>query len=331
MEIVRKYKKFLFLLGLLGWFTASTCAQVNVTAEVDSLNMIIGDRFQLHLSATYPKGAALESIDLSDLQSVENVDIEQETPWDTVNAGATMRLEKDLTLQVWDSGYYWIPEIPFVVEENGASNVHKTNRIPITVAAVVLQDSTDLADIKDIIREEANWRDYILYLVPFLLVALIGGLIYWWKRRKKMADAPPPPVIKLPAHEIAFSAFTQLKEEKLWQQGNIKAYQSRLTYIIREYLENRYEIPALESTTDEILRSLQRVDFDTSWKNKLQNILQVADLVKFAKAKPPADFHDKVLLEAEAFVEATKRQPVLEVTNEVTAGGSQQQIRDKSD
>ena len=84
-----------------------------------------------------------------------------------------------------------------------------------------------------------------------------------------------------------------------------------MTYIIREYLENRYEIPALESTTDEILRSLKDVDFDESWKHKLQNILQVADLVKFAKAKPPADFHNKVLQEAEDFVIATKVKPII--------------------
>ena len=107
----------------------------------------------------------------------------------------------------------------------------------------------------------------------------------------------------------------KLKAEKLWQQGQVKTYQSRLTHIIREYLENRYNIPALESTTDEILHYLKKVDFDNQWKDKLQNILQIADLVKFAKAKPPVDFHDQVLKEAEDFVIATKVQPVLEDIN----------------
>ena len=78
-------------------------------------------------------------------------------------------LKKDLTLQVWDSGYYWIPEIPFVIKQNGASSVYRTNRIPINVASVILQDSIQLADIKDILREQANWEDYLFLIIAFLI------------------------------------------------------------------------------------------------------------------------------------------------------------------
>ena len=306
------------VLFLLSFVAFSTKAQVSVSAKVDSTNIEIGDRFQLHLVATYPQNAALESIDLTELKSVENVDIEAESPWDTTTVGQEILLKKDLTMQVWDSGYYWIPEIPFIIANNGATNEYKTNRIPINVAAVILQDSVQLADIKDIIREKANWRDYMPFVLPFLLIGLAIGLFYWWKRKQALEAAPPPPEIKLPAHEIALNALTKLKGEKLWQQGEIKTYQSRLTYTIREYLENRYNVPALESTTDEILRSLKKVDFDSSWKEKLQNILQVADLVKFAKAKPPADFHDRVLQEAEDFVIATKVKPIVIEDTEAT-------------
>ncbi len=297
---------FLLLLGI-----TVQAQRVSVSANVDSTNMVIGDKFQLHLVTTYPQNAALESIDLSALKEVENLDIEAETKWDTAKVGQEILLKKDLTLQVWDSGYYWIPEIPFVLKQNGQSNVYKTNRIPINVASVILQDSIQLADIKDIIREQANWEDYLFLIVAFLMICFAGLAYYLWQRREAQKAAPPIPEIKLPAHEIALTALNTLRGEKLWQQGDIKTYQSRLTYTIREYLENRYEIPALESTTDEILRSLKKVDFDSSWKDKLQNILQVADLVKFAKAEPPADFHDRVWQEAEDFVVATKVKPII--------------------
>ena len=298
----------IFLLFLSFYANAQ---RVSVSAQVDSTNMVIGDKFQLHLVATYPQNANLQSIDLTALKEIENLDIETETDWDSTAIGREILLKKDLTLQVWDSGYYWIPEIPFVLAENGASNIYKTNRIPITVAAVILQDSVQLADIKDILKEDANWEDYLFLIVAFGLICFAVLGYYLWKRKQDLKTAPPPPEIKLPAHEIALTALTQLRGEKLWQEGNIKTYQSRLTYIIREYLENRYEIPALESTTDEILRSLKNVDFDSSWKNKLQYILQIADLVKFAKAKPPSDFHEKVLQEAEDFVIATKVNPII--------------------
>lgn len=307
----------LLLLLMLG--ITAQAQQISVSANVDSTNMVIGDKFKLHLTTSYPQNAILESIDLSALGEIENLDIEAETNWDSISVGQEILLKKDLILQVWDSGYYWIPEIPFVIKQNGVSNIYKTNRIPINVASVILQDSIQLADIKDIIREKANWEDYLFLIVAFLMICLAVLTYYLWQKRQAQKTASPIPEIKLPAHEIALNALNSLKGEKLWQQGEIKKYQSRLTYIIREYLENRYQIPALESTTDEILRSLKKVDFDSSWKDKLQNILQVADLVKFAKAKPPADFHDRVWQEAEDFVIATKVKPIIIAEEKETA------------
>ncbi|MEM1119217.1 MAG: hypothetical protein AAGJ18_02135 [Bacteroidota bacterium] len=318
------YITFIFLLFASSYAKAQNAS---VSAQVDSTSMQIGDKFQLHLTAKVPQSARLESIDLSELEAVENVEIGAETDWDSMMAGQEIILKKDLTLQVWDSGYYWIPEIPFVLAQNGASIVYKTNRIPISVGSVILQDSIQLADIKDIIREKATWEDYLFLIVAFAMICLAVLGYYLCKKRQAAKTAPPAPEVKLPAHEIALTALTKLKGEKLWQQGDVKTYQSRLTYIIREYLENRYDIRALESTTDEILRSLKAVDFDGSWKDKLQNILQVADLVKFAKAKPPADFHDRVLKEAEDFVIATKVKPVI-VEEPVT---SNQVHRDSSE
>jgi len=210
--------------------------RVAVSANVDSTNMVIGDKFQLHLVTTYPQNVALESIDLSALKEIENLDIEGETNWDTASIGQEILLKKDLTLQVWDSGYYWIPEIPFVLKQNGTSTVYKTNRIPINVASVILQDSVQLADIKDIIREQANWEDYLFLIIAFLMIVLAVLAYYLWQRRQAQKTAPPVPEIKLPAHEIALTSLNVLKGEKLWQQGAIKKYQSRLTYIIREYL-----------------------------------------------------------------------------------------------
>ena len=198
---------FLLLLGI-----EVNAQNVAVAANVDSTNMIIGDKFQLHLSANYPRSAKLESIDVSALKEVEHLDIDAETPWDTTINGGEIILQKDLTLQVWDSGYYWIPEIPFVLNQNGTSTIYKTNRIPITVASVILQDSIQLADIKDIIREKANWWDYLPFIIGFSLICLAVGAYYLWKKRQVEKMAAPPEEIKLPAHEIALTALDKLKK-----------------------------------------------------------------------------------------------------------------------
>jgi len=312
-------KKTFLLYTLLFSFAVATTAQISVSAEVDSTTMLIGDHLKLHLFVNHSPDITLQQVDLSAIKDEEQMEVIQEGAWDTLQQGTEWVLRKDLTFTIFDSGYYWIPEIPISYLQNGVANTATTMRIPINVGTVQLADTLQLAPIKDIIREKRNWEDYISYLVVFGLFVLAVEGYYLYKKRQAKKEAPPPPVVIRPAHEIALDALGKLKEEKLWQQGQVKEYQSRLTYIIREYLENRYEVPALESTTDEIQRSLKQVDFDSSWKDKLSNILQVADLVKFAKAKPPADFHDQVWKEAEDFVLATKKKPVI-LEKEVMGG-----------
>ena len=300
---------------ILSFVLSTAQAQVEVAAAVDSTNMLIGDQLKLHITASVPTSASIQKFDLTPFKAEEEMEVVQESAWDTVQQNGMLHLQKELTFTIFDTGYYWIPGLPLTYLQNGVSNIAKTQRIPINVNTVQLvADSTqiELAPIKDIIREKANWRDYLPFILMVLSLAAVVGIFYFINKRKNQQTAPPPPEVIIPAHEIALTALTQLKSEELWQKGDIKTYQTRLTHIIREYLENRYEVPALESTTDEIQRSLKKVDFDTSWKEKLSNILQVADLVKFAKAEPPADFHERVLEEAESFVRATKKVPVIE-------------------
>lgn len=304
-------KKAFLLYYLLFCCIGTTTAQIAVSAEVDSTNMLIGDQLQLHLFANYSPDIAIQKVELNVFEKEEQIEVVKEEPWDTLQQGNEWVLRKDLTFTIFDTGYYWIPEIPINYLQNGVAKTAITKQIPMRVGTVALADSLQLAPIKDIIREEANWRDYLPYLAGIGLLALAIGGYFFYQKRKAQKTAPPPPAIIRPAHELALEALRKLKEEKLWQQGKVKEYQSRLTYIIREYLENRYDIPALESTTEEIQRSLKQVDFDSSWKDKLSNILQVADLVKFAKAEPPIDFHDRVWQEAEDFVIATKKKPIV--------------------
>ncbi len=108
---------------------------------------------------------------------------------------------------------------------------------------------------------------------------------------------------------------TELKKSKLWQQGEVKAYQSQLTFIVREYLDGRYNIQALESTTHEILTQLNPIHLSEDWKSKLKEMLELADLVKFAKAEPPIEAHDRLMNYAEDFV-MTTQQKILEESPE---------------
>jgi hypothetical protein len=98
----------------------------------------------------------------------------------------------------------------------------------------------------------------------------------------------------------------------LWQKGETKKYYTRLTEILRQYLENRYGILSLELTTSETLEALVKTGFkkDESYKT-LKNVLTGADLVKFAKYKPLGGENEQNLDNAYIFVNMTKASEVV--------------------
>jgi len=126
---------------------------------------------------------------------------------------------------------------------------------------------------------------------------------------EKVFVAPPK------AHEVALEKIQLLRDKELWQQGKIKEYQSELTYIVREYLEERFEIQALESTTVEIVQELKQKDITEDHKAELTDMFRMADMVKFAKATPPVDVQSTLLNKAIQFVEKTKQEVIVEPEN----------------
>src|SRR5690606_8174161 len=101
-----------------------------------------------------------------------------------------------------------------------------------------------------------------------------------WKLPETIKPTAPP----RPPHELALEQLALLSAQKLWQNGKTKAYYSELTNILREYIEARFGVTAMEQTTEEIIMAMKRLpDFDTEKINAIRRVLFLADLVKFAK------------------------------------------------
>lgn len=138
----------------------------------------------------------------------------------------------------------------------------------------------------------------------FLAVIIFLLMIYL---RKKTGLLSALPEVKLPPFEIALAKLENIKNEKLWQQNRHKEYHSELTDVLREYIELNFLVPAMEMTSDEILgqlNSLRKEDKESY--NALQQILQLADLVKFAKWNAGTEEHELSLTNAFYFVNQTK-------------------------
>jgi hypothetical protein len=151
-------------------------------------------------------------------------------------------------------------------------------------------------------------------LLPWILLAVIAAAAAWFlvKLFRKITEKRSDKEIIInpdPAHVIAFRDLEKLRDKKLWQKGEIKQYYTRLTEIIRQYLENRFVIYSLELTTSETLDALVRTGFkkDGSYA-KLKSILTGADLVKFAKYKPEPSENELHFEDSWEFVFVTKKQ-----------------------
>ena len=108
-----------------------------------------------------------------------------------------------------------------------------------------------------------------------------------------------------PPHITAIAALIALKHKKLWQQGKVKEYHSVISDILRDYIEGRYTIGAPEMTTPEIINSLKGI-LTAKELSKVEDMLSLSDLVKFAKWTPESEQNEEVLDNAYNFIEQTK-------------------------
>lgn len=295
--LIQKVRSFwahgIVLLALLAFCPQDLHAQVSFECRVDSNKMLIGDQRSLYLQLS-PASTSPGPIDFSAWES-EGVEILDNQQWNQTTNG----FEQQLTFAVFDTGYVVLPSLILQI----AGDSIYSNDLALEVQGIML-DSTGLAPIKPILKEPVRLSDFLLYIIVFLVGLLIIGLVFL---RKKYTAVPEEIVeVPLPPHQIALMSLEKLKGKKLWQQGKIKEYQSELTHIIREYLENRFKIKALESTTGEIISELGKKDQVRDWLEQLSQILNMADLIKFAKAKPELGVHDQFMQMAESFIIRTK-------------------------
>lgn len=224
---------------------------------------------------------------------------------------------KQVKISIYDYGIWVLPS-PKIKNKSGKKYpVLEPARIWVLPANMAMsQDSIQLMPIKDIIEEGETWEDYLIwiYILGFILLAPLLIKLFWG--RKKEEEKIIEEIVIIPAHIKALSALESLKNKELWQTGNIKTYQTELTDIVRRYLGDRFDVNALEMTTDEISRALLNKDFDTQHSSTLKRILTIADLVKFAKATPPVEINAQFMDEAVAFVESTKKIEVQEFKKE---------------
>lgn len=321
MTLKRFYISFtLALLAVVAPF-ASLAANPVVKASLDSVNLLMGKMTTLHLKVSQPKDAKgrfpmFDNIQNSGFVTLCGDSIELRAPAriDTTRSGNFVDLTFEVPLQAFDSGYYQLPEIPYII----GKDTILSNSLALKVYPVVVKDNEPIYDYANAADPEASSIfDYIpdviyYYWWAFLLgFALLALAIYLFLRYRRDGYIIPPKPEPAP-DVVAFAALRELKEKNLWQQGLEKDYYTELTEILRVYLFKRFGINAMEMTSRQILTSLSARDDLKDKRNYFRQILNMADFVKFAKVRPLPDDNVEAFDNAYKFVEETKPQPLPE-------------------
>jgi LPXTG-motif cell wall-anchored protein len=305
------FKSSCFLMLCLGGLTFSSKAQnIRVEAKLDQSKIALGDQTILRLMAHLPVNGQVDFPVLADTISSKIQIVEMgktDTLTDQNNPGVKT-ISRQYTITSFDPGLHGIPAYTFGSKNGNLS----TAALPLEVTEVKVDTTKAIFDIKEPLAVKYSFMDWLrdnAKVVAFsaLGILLLAALIWYLikKRKNKPAKvAPPKPVI--PLHTIALDKLNALKTQKLWEQGQVKQYHSELTDIIREYLEKRYNINALEQTSEEIFSGLKHMNISEQNTNKLRQMLLLADLVKFAKATPLNSDNEQSMENAISFVTNTK-------------------------
>ncbi len=301
---------------VLAIFTTITSAQeIKTRAQLDSAIILIGGQVNLNVEIEFPDEIMIRFLEVGDSLGNHVEIIERSKPDTIILEENRKRILQNFIVTSFDTGQHEIPPFQFEFSYKDISDTIKTN--PEVLYAYTLPQLDSLfaeiggpIDIKPLYDAPVTFKEVAPWIMGILLgAALIFLILYAIKRRRNnqpIFSFPQKP--KEPAHVIALRELNRIKEEKIWQQGKTKEYYSEVTDTLREYIEDRFDINAMEQTSDETIAvfNARRNLLPSEIFENLKHMLSNADLVKFAKYEPLPDENNLLLVDAYFFVNQTK-------------------------
>ena len=331
----------IYVSALLAGGLAVAQSTPTITSHISADTVMIGDRVTLTIEVdadvmqhiVFPTFDFTQNLPEGAEQQEPSIEIINDFAPDTVSKeGRRVRLRKRYEMAVYDEGIYKLGRAQALYLDKNIVDTLFAEREEELVVKTFQIDSTmtTVRDLKPQMTLKLRFAEFGGYLgISFAVALLLAGVIYLLarylhKRGKHLSDLfkPAPPI---PAHIVAIEALEKLRNEKLWQNNKHKEYYSGLSDILRTYLAGRFEVGAMEMTTDEIADALREVDIEHKSKMDLLSVLRDADLVKFAKATPEANDNELAYDKAFYFVENTKPVEVVEEEDEPTKNEKEEQ------
>lgn len=304
-------------------FAASAQRGVEIVgARFEPDSVLLGDHFDLVLEVAAPEGYGVGFPTITAEFAEGKIELIEELALDTTRlAEGSVQLRKRWRMTSFEPAMYSIDSLGVLYTDGRRVDTlfaSEPLRLEVQMMPVDTAQKT-IYDIKQPLPMPVKVAEFAGYTgVGLLIAALVAGtilLIVRAVRRKSGAESTKPK--ELP-HVVAIRHLEMLHNQKLWQNGKVKEYYSRLTEILREYLAGRYGVGAMEMTTDEIVTAMKSLNLSAKHIAQLGTLLTESDLVKFAKYLPSEEYHEEAYNTVYYFVEESK-----EIAEEIVAPEAQ--------
>lgn len=304
-------KRFILLISLIT-STLLMSAQVSVEAEIDSIQIFVGQQTHLKLTTTVQPSAKVEFPQFQPTQMITpGVEVlackeEKKDAGDGFEARSMV-----YTLTSFDDTLYYLP--PMTVKVDGKQYKSKSLALKVLTIDVDTTKVDQFFGPKDVQDNPFLWSEWSLpfWLSVLMLVLLVLCYYLYLRLRDNKPIITHIRIVKrLLPHQKAMQEIEQIKADKMVASENSKEYYTKLTDTLRKYIEERYGFNAMEMTSSEIIDKLMSHD-DPQMMDELRQLFQTADLVKFAKYSTLINENDANLVSAVDFINKTKiEQPV---------------------
>ena len=280
-----------------------------VSASIDSTMLMIGDQTAMHLSVTQEANERVEMPVFGETLQ-DGIEIVDRSAVDTTSLpDGRLPLSQELTLTSFKDSLFAVAPIAVV----SGGDTFRTEPMALNVIQPFEVDSSlAITDIKDIEKAPIYWWGILRWvLLALAVIGLFVGAYYgvqWYRKHFLKEEEVIEPELLRPADEVALEKLDEIKAQKIWKDGKVKEYQTELTDVVREYIGRRFEVQSTEKTSDETLRAMKPL-IDKELFAKLSKMLQLADLVKFAKWHTTPDENEQALSTAYEFVKETTTPP----------------------
>lgn len=316
MKIIDATSKFLAIaIIVLSSGVVSAKNSITVNATIDSTTVVQGSKALLTVDilSENPNGILVDAPVLGkDFYGIEFSDLEI----DTIQHGDNrFELIYNYTIQAFDPGTLSLPPFRYTSEGDTA----QSDVLTLKVLEVGLDSLTDINPMESVVSVSSKWYDFIpnWWIWVFVAISAIGivacGILLFRKKKEPVAS----PEQLLPPYDLAVLRLNDLQSKKLPQNGLDKEYYTELTDILRQYLDGRFGINAMEMTSTQILDTLRHNKEAKPGTDLMKQILEIADFVKFAKVRPLPEDNVKTFNFAVKFVEESKPQPLVDDNNPV--------------